>query len=123
MNKLTDIGDNDFSTVVNHLREIMRVADRMTENGNTDAFGIYKHARAAIDVLSLDGVSRDMLRKMLNTDELFQGYVVSKTVLDYMRANQKINAIKEFCTETGLGLREAKDWVESYMAVHNLHTF
>jgi ribosomal protein L7/L12 len=35
-------------------------------------------------------------------------------VRNYILANQKINAIKEVRTITGLGLKEAKDLVESY---------
>ena len=30
---------------------------------------------------------------------------------------------KEFRTQTGLGLKEAKDWVEAYMREHNIHTW
>jgi ribosomal protein L7/L12 len=37
-----------------------------------------------------------------------------------MKNNMKINAIKAFRMETGLPLKEAKKWIESYMAAHNL---
>lgn len=40
-------------------------------------------------------------------------------VMDFIRTGQKIEAIKRVRTFTGLGLKEAKDWVEAVGAVRS----
>lgn len=44
--------------------------------------------------------------------------VLSDLEKDYCKKNQKINAIKEFRSRTGVGLKEAKDVVDAWMAVN-----
>jgi ribosomal protein L7/L12 len=123
MDALHEMTEGDVAEVARNLARIMRMADEMAQEGNTRAFEMYKLARNGLEILAFDRISRDTLAKISNGNEHFQGWEVSNVVLGYMRNNQKINAIKEFRNETGLALKEAKDWVEAYMSKHGLlHT-
>lgn len=120
-NKVHEMTDGDANDVARILAEIKNIGESLIESGNVRAFRIYKLARDGLEILAFDRISRDVLAKLSAGHETFQGYVVSDVVLGYMRNNQKINAIKEFRTESGLGLKEAKDWVEAYIDKHNIH--
>ena len=122
-NRVHDMTDGDANDVARILAEIKDLGESLIESGNVRAFRVYKLARDGLEILAFDRISRDVLAKLSAGHETFQGYVVSDVVLGHMRDNKKINAIKEFRTQTGLGLKEAKDWVEAYMREHNIHTW
>lgn len=119
-NKVHEMTDGDANDIARILAEIKDIGESLIESGNVRAFRIYKLARDGLEILAFDRVSRDTLAKLSSGHETFQGYVVSDVVLGYMRENKKINAIKEFRGESGLGLKEAKDWVEAYISKHNI---
>ena len=52
----------------------------------------------------------DLILKHLGIDP-YQG--VDEKIVELMRAGQKIEAIKLYREQTGVGLKEAKDYVES----------
>lgn len=114
MNAIADLSDDDSEQLMNKLAAILNLAGKMARDGNPLAHEIYVSARDARDLLTFDAVSRETLRRITGR-ESFQGYDVSDVVKGYIKNGQKINAIKEFRTETGLGLKEAKDWVEAYV--------
>lgn len=115
MAEIHEMTEGDANTVAQSLARIMKMANDMAETGNPQGFRIYKTARDALEIMAFDRVSRDALAKLSSGRETFQGWIVTDLVMGYMRNNQKINAIKEFRGESGMGLKEAKDWVEAYM--------
>ncbi len=120
MSDLHQLTEGDASTVVKALARIKRLGEDMALDGSARGFEIYRTARDALEVMAFDRISRDALSKLSSGRETFQGWEVSDVVLGFMREDKKINAIKEFRGESGLGLKEAKDWVEAYMSQHGL---
>lgn len=121
MNELHELAEGDVNNVTRALARIKRLGEDMALDGSARGFEIYRTARDALEILAFDRISRDALAKLSAGQPMFQGYAVTDVVLGFMRNNQKINAIKEFRGESGLGLKEAKDWVEAYMNQHGMH--
>ena len=121
MNELHELAEGDVNNVTRALARIKRLGEDMALDGSARGFEIYRTARDALEILAFDRISRDALAKLSTGQPMFQGYAVTDVVLGFMRNNQKINAIKEFRGESGLGLKEAKDWVEAYMNQHGMH--
>lgn len=121
INNLLELDGGDAGKVSQSLARIMKMANDLAETGSPQGFRIYKAARDALEVMAFDRVSRETLARLSSGQETFQGWVVSELVLGYMKENKKINAIKEFRGESGLGLKEAKDWVEAYMQEKGLY--
>lgn len=112
---LGNLPDTDFSRLTNIVCEIVGISHGMARNGDPRAHEIYALARDARDLLLLDEVSRETLRRLTGNDRpSVYGVVISREVEDYVKTRQNINAIKLLRTETGLGLKEAKDIVEAY---------
>lgn len=108
--------DGEAKTVLDHLTKIKHLAESLALDGSSTGFQIYRAARDALEIVAYDAVGRNALKALRSTgDREFRGYAVSDTVLNWMQQDKKINAIKEFRYESGLGLKEAKDWVEAYM--------
>jgi hypothetical protein len=120
MNELHQLAEGDAEAVAKALVRIKRLGEDMAVDGSARGFEIYRTARDALEIMAFDRVSRDTLAKLSNGRPMFQGWEVSEAVLGYMREDKKINAIKEFRSESGLGLKEAKDWVEAYMSQHGM---
>jgi ribosomal protein L7/L12 len=116
---LHELTDADSREVFDSLSAILQLADHMAREGHIKAHEIYVRARNARDIMTFDQASRDTLKKILG-EEMWQGYRVSEAVLAFMKAEQKIHAIKQFRGESNLDLYHAKVWVESYMVAHNL---
>ena len=123
MQSLHEMSEGDTDELGRNLSQIMAAADAMAAAGVPKAFEIYKLARNSLEILAFDRISRDTLARVSAGCEMFDGWRVTEVVKGFMRAGQKINAIKEFRTESGLGLKEAKDWVEAYMSRNGLPTF
>ena len=123
MNQLHSLTEGDVDEVVRNISRIMREADTMAGQGSTSHFEIYKLARDTLEILAFDRISRDTLARLSVGTEMFLGYLVTAVTKGYMVNNQKINAIKEFRGESGVGLKEAKDWVEAYMQDNNIRPF
>jgi len=121
MNELHAMTEGDVDMLARSLTRIKRLGEDMAMDGSARGFEIYRTARDALEVLAFDRISRETLAKISAGREIFQGHEVSEIVLGFIKNNQKINAIKEFRGESGLGLKEAKDWVEAYMHKHGLH--
>lgn len=109
-----ELTDGDATEVVAKLVRIKKLADDMAQDGSARAFEIYKMSRDALEIMAFDRISRDTLHKMGSGRPTFKGHLVSENVEDYIRDGKLINAIKEFRSESGLGLKEAKDWCEAY---------
>jgi ribosomal protein L7/L12 len=118
MNPLHSLIEGDVDEVVRNVARIKRLSEEMAIAGSAHGFEIYKLSRNTLEILAFDRISRDTLARLGSGREVFCGYDVSDIVRAHMKNNQRINAIKEFRSESGLGLREAKDWVEAYMQQH-----
>lgn len=119
MNQLHELTEGDVNELSRNIARVKRLAEDMAmSEGSARAFEIYKLTRDSLEILAFDRISRDTLLKLSTGQEMFQGWPVTPVTLGYMRNNEKIAAIKEFRGESGLGLKEAKDWVEDYMAKH-----
>lgn len=114
MNQLHSLTEGDVDEVTRNVARIMREADMMASQGSVSHFEIYKLARNTLEILAFDRISRDTLASLSRGVEMFQGYPVTAVTKEYIAKGMKINAIKEFRGESGLGLKEAKDWVEAY---------
>lgn len=118
INQLLELEDTEAMAVARGLSLIMKIANDMAEEGSADAFRIYRTARDALELMSMDRISRMTLKKLADAggQETFQGWPVTDAVKHFIGRGEKINAIKQFRHETGLDLKEAKDWVEAYAA-------
>jgi hypothetical protein len=110
---LSDLGNEDAALVIRNLQKILDISHREAAGGNGSAHSIYQLARDARDVMLMDQISRETLRRLGATTQEFQGVTISDRVVKHIRASEKINAIKELRTDTGLGLKEAKDIVDA----------
>ena len=123
LNNVSDLNDSEADQLCRKLTEILELSDLMaTEGEGARAHRIYKLARDCRDLLVFDQQSRDVMRK-LTVPESYAGYELSDTVKALIKANRKIEAIKELRTEVGCGLKEAKDAVEAYMHKHGINFF
>lgn len=120
MPELHELTDSDAQQLGRIVADLLKLGEDLALDGSARGFQVYKLARDAVDILTQDRLSRDTMVKLMAQEELFQGYKVSEIVRHNLTMNKKIDAIKEFRSETGLGLKEAKDWVEAYAAKHNL---
>lgn len=118
MNDLHTMTEADANTVARNVASIKEIADDLTAQGISQAFEVYKLARDTLEILAFDRISRDTLAKLGAGNQEFLNYTVSDQTQHYMETGQKIAAIRQFRAETGLGLMEAKTWVESYMTHH-----
>jgi ribosomal protein L7/L12 len=110
---LSDLNDNDAGTVLKILQRIITISNHDAMSGNGKAHEIYQLARDARDLMMFDQISRETLRRLGASTQEFQGVAISDRVVKHIRDGEKINAIKELRTDSGLGLKEAKDIVES----------
>jgi ribosomal protein L7/L12 len=115
MTAVNDLTDAENQKLVLKMKEILRLSDQLTQAGSSPAFQIYKLSRDVLDMISFDQVSREMIARLTHGGEYFEGHEVDAGVLAFMKNNQKINAINLMRELTGMGIREAKDWVEAYM--------
>lgn len=121
-NQISDLSDDESTQLWGKLTEILNMSDQMAQTGSVNGHLIYKLARDCRDLLVFDQQSRDVMRK-LTVPESYAGYELSDTVKALIKANRKIEAIKELRTEVGCGLKEAKDAVEAYMHKHGINFF
>ena len=111
--RLSDLNDNDAGAVLKILQRIITISNHDAMSGNGKAHEIYQLARDARDLMTFDQISRETLRRLGASAQEFQGVTISDRVVKHIRAGEKINAIKELRSDSGLGLKEAKDIVES----------
>jgi ribosomal protein L7/L12 len=116
MTELYSLTDGDAEQVSRNCAQIMNLADDIARDGNARAFEIYKLARNTLEILAFDRISRDTIAKLSVGQEHFRGLEVSEKVKRHILNEEKIGAIKQLREESGLGLKESKDWVEAYMA-------
>jgi len=117
MNKLTDVSDlshSEADQLWHKLNAILTLSDQMAEEGAARAHEIYKLARDCRDLIVFDQHSRDIMRKLTSQDT-YAGFHLDAAVKAFAKTGRKIEAIKELRTQTGCGLKEAKDAVEAYM--------
>ncbi len=123
LNDVSDLDNSEAHQLWCKLSEILQLSDTMaTEGDNARAHRIYKLARDCRDLLVFDQQSRDVMRK-LTVPESYAGYELTDTVKALVKANRKIEAIKELRSEVGCGLKEAKDAVEAYMSKMGISTW
>lgn len=113
-NSVSDLSDAESTQLWKKLDDIMQLSDKMAHEGNSQGHQIYKLARDCRDLLVFDQHSRQVVHN-LTAHEEYAGMELSRTVKTLALAGSKMNAIKELRTESGCGLREAKDAVEAYM--------
>lgn len=113
-NELHELSDSDAEIVIKKISEMQQLGEEAAANGSSLGFRVYRTCRDIMEILTLDQVSRDTLKKLQGSySGLFQGHNVTTAVVGFLKADQLINAIKQFRSESGLGLKEAKDWVEA----------
>jgi ribosomal protein L7/L12 len=116
---LSDLGDIEVSKLASNLSQIVALAEKIVANGTVAGFEIYRLARDTRELLVFDRISRDTLAKLSAPQcEVFKGYTISPVALDYIRAGQKINAIREMRNDHGLDLLASKTLVEEYGLAH-----
>jgi hypothetical protein len=114
------MNDDDAKDLLNKIISIMQEAESdLVQGSSSKMFTIYKLARDARDLLTFDAVSRDILRKLGVSDIEYMGTTVKSTVLDLIKSGQKILAIKELRSYSGLGLDDARDIVERISDKYN----
>ena len=117
---IPDLTDGDAALVVQSLMDIMKLADQLSRNSALNleanlakAHEIYVRARDARDAMLFDQVTRETVARLSSgTSVVAHGMRLSEQVVGFLRAGQLINAIKELRTDTGCGLKEAKDACE-----------
>ena len=119
LNSVSDLSDDESTQLWNKLDEIMKMGDQMATDGASKGHHIYKLARDCRDLLVFDQHSRQVMRKLTAQDE-YAGLPLSSHVKQLAQTGAKIEAIKELRTQTGCGLREAKDAVEEYQRTVNI---
>ena len=114
MNELGGLTVLETKDIVQKLNKIIAASDNLAMSGVGGAHEIYRLARDIMETMAFDAVSRDVLRKMTDHRDYFNGILVKDTVAEFIKNNQVIHAIKQVRMDTGLGLKEAKDWVDAY---------
>lgn len=114
IHKVSDLSDDESTQLWQKLDDIIQLSDKMAHEGNSQGHQIYKLARDCRDLLVFDQHSRQVMHK-LTAQEEYAGLELSQTVRSLVFSGNKINAIKELRTESGCGLKEAKDAVEAFM--------
>jgi ribosomal protein L7/L12 len=114
MKQIGELTCLEETQVVQGLNRIMELSDPLAMEGVRGAHEIYRLARDITETLAFDRISKDMLKQLRDVD-VFRGIRVSTKVHELVVAEKLILAIKQVRDETtGLGLKEAKDWVEAY---------
>lgn len=109
-----DLNDVDSQALWRAINTVLQGSHEMARKGFTGAHEVYVAARDARDLLVFDQTSRETMRRLSQPDNRFCGIEVGPTAQDFVRRGRKIDAIKEVRTQTGCGLKEAKDAVEAY---------
>jgi hypothetical protein len=114
LNSASDLSDSESTQLWKKLNEIMQLGDQMATDGASRGHQIYKLARDCRDLLVFDQHSRQVMHKLTAREE-YAGLELDHAVKQLAKSGNKINAIKELRTQTGCGLKEAKDAVEEYL--------
>lgn len=122
INKVSDLSDDESTQLWQKLDDIIQLSDKMAHEGNSQGHQIYKLARDCRDLLVFDQHSRQVMHK-LTAQEEYAGLELGHAVKQLAKSGNKINAIKELRTQTGCGLREAKDAVEEYLRSTGIGTW
>lgn len=119
MEAVQNLSEDDFTQLVNNLNRIMQIAEKkMCQNHmSVETFQVYKIARDAMDLLSNEITSREVIRKLRaepTNVAIPSGIIeVPYELMQYIQSGvHRIEAIKESRTVLGLGLKEAKDLVD-----------
>jgi len=126
MNTLTapeDLTNADAHKLWQNLNRIMNMSNLGAARGDAHHHEIYVLARDCRDMLQFDQVSRDVQARLMQSHDTVHGVHISTTVQAYARNGHKIDAIKQLRSESGLGLKEAKDAVEAWMSQQNVNTW
>lgn len=122
INKVSDLSDDESTQLWNKLNEIMQLGDKLASGGASQGHQIYKLARDCRDLLVFDQHSRQVIHKLTAREE-YAGLELGHAVKQLAKSGNKINAIKELRTQTGCGLKEAKDAVEEYLQDMGISTW
>ena len=119
---MTEINLDDPELVLRNLQKIINISDALTRDGTRDAHTIYVLARDARDAMMFDAVTREVQARLVDTvnQTVFRGHFISQTVMDHIRNQRLIDAIKQFRSDSGLGLKEAKDICEAWREEMNI---
>jgi hypothetical protein len=118
-----DLNNSDAHKLWQNMNRIMVMSDQGAARGDAHHHEIYVLARDCRDMLQFDQVSRDVQARLMQSHDTVHGVHISATVQAYARNNRKIEAIKQLRTDSGLGLKEAKDAVEAWMDQQNINTW
>ena len=124
--KIEDLSNEDAALLLKNIMDIMGIAEKQltSENSNPRVFAVYKLARDSRDLLTQDAASRDVMRRLSRDDTEVKvpqlGTVrVPYELMEYIKSHshQKIEAIRQARAVLNLGLKEAKDLVETILGV------
>ena len=124
--KIEDLSNEDAALLLKNIMDIMGIAEKQltSENSNPRVFAVYKLARDSRDLLTQDAASRDVMRRLSRDDTEVKvpqlGTVrVPYELMEYIKSHshQKIEAIRQARAVLNLGLKEAKDLVETINVV------
>lgn len=124
--KIEDLNNEDAALLLKNIIDIMFIAEKQLSNGeaNPRVFAVYKLARDSRDLLTQDAASRDVMRRLSRDDTEVKvpqlGTVrVPYELMEYIKSHshQKIEAIRQARAVLNLGLKEAKDLVETILGV------
>lgn len=123
---IEQLEDKDSQLLWQNLHKIMELSDRVCQEAAGDSHrlchDIYRLARDCRDLLVFDQVSRETMAKLTAVDK-YAGLQLDIVVKDLVHRNLKVDAIRELRRQTGCGLKEAKDAVETYMSAHGIGTW
>lgn len=121
LNNVGDLGNNEADQLCSKINRIIALGDDLAQGGAARGHEIYVLARDCRDLLMFDQTSREMMRRLsCDSSNTALGISISAHVQNLLRDNQKILGIKELRTETGVGLKEAKDACETWMKANNV---
>ncbi len=113
---LDDLDDQDASKLASLITNIMKLAGQSASGGSVIGHEIYVMARDARDLLVFDAQSRETMRKLMILDRpVSLGLTISPAVEEFAKQGKKIEAIRQLRQETGCGLVDAKNSVESFI--------
>jgi len=118
---LGNLEDHEAQELAAKIQQLIDLSSRMASNGDANAHNLYCLARDCRDLLMFDAMSRQAIKQLTYDHKVMvDGIEIPQTAIAFIRAGQKINAIKEVRLVAYCGLKEAKDAVEKYMFDNNL---
>lgn len=120
MQELDDLSKSEAEQLRKKLQQIIDLSDAQAKSGVFQSHEIYVLARDCRELLVFDSMSREMMAKLSQPEQVvIKGHLISNAVQQAVAEGRKIEAIKLFREQTGLGLYDAKTIVEEFILSKN----